>query len=79
LFSCSGRQPHQSAHFFSEFEWASFFVGNQIFPSTCNLDVDIYDSEKLIKYIESLKAVIYSAAEKMPLHKDYIARLAFNK
>ncbi|HOY23026.1 MAG TPA: tryptophan 7-halogenase [Cellvibrio sp.] len=79
LFACAGRHPHQSAHFFSTLEWASFFVGNQILPRTCNLDVDIYDSKRLIQYVESLKAAIYKAAEKMPLHKDYIARLAFNK
>lgn len=79
LFTCSGRQPHQTAHLFSTLEWAAFFVGNQIFPKTCNPDVDIYDSEKLIQYVESLKAAIYKAAEKMPLHKDYIARLASNK
>ena len=79
LFACTGRQPHPSAQSFSAFEWASFFVGNHIFPKTCNLDVDIYDSEKLIQYVESLKTAIYKAAEKMPLHKDYIARLASNK
>lgn len=52
-------------------EWASFFVGNEIFPKTCNLDVDIYDGNKLINYVESIKAAIYKAAERMPLHKEY--------
>ena len=56
-----------------------FFVGNNIFPQTCNLDVDIYDGNKLINYVESIKAAICNAAEKMPLHKEYIARLASNK
>jgi len=79
LFACSGRHPHQSAHLFNTIEWVVFFVGNQIFPQTCNLDVDSYDSKKLIQYLESLKTALYKAAEKMPLHKDYIAHLAFNK
>lgn len=79
LFSYTGRHPHQSVHIMSVSEWAAFFVGNNIFPQTCNLDVDIYDGNKLINYVESIKAAIYNAAEKMPLHKEYIARLASNK
>lgn len=79
LFAYTGRQPYQSANIFSASEWASFFVGNRVFPQTCNLDVDHYDGKKLIQYVESIKAAIYEAAERMPLHKDYIARVAFNK
>lgn len=79
LFAYTGRHSNQSVSIMSASEWASFFVGNEIFPKTCNLDVDIYDGNKLINYVESIKAAIYKAAERMPLHKEYIARLASNK
>lgn len=79
LFACTGRHPQRSNSIFSESEWTSFFVGNEVVPQTCNLDADVYEGKALINYVESIKAAIYKAAERMPFHKEYIARLASNK
>ena len=79
LFTCSGRHPYQQGNIFSDFEWAAFFVGNQLLPLTCNLDVDVYDKEKILEYTERLSVAIYKAAERMPMHADYVARLVLTQ
>ncbi len=75
LFACSGRHVHQQVNIFSEGDWAALFVGNSLLPEACNVDADNYDPAKLVAFAERVRIAIYKAAEKMPLHADYMARI----
>ena len=76
LFKTHGRlQARPPWEFFSETSWIAVFIGQNIMPNAYEPLVDVHDVDSVRARLAKVRAQIREAAEAMPSHRDYIAKL----
>ncbi len=75
LFRGRGRVPPRALDLFTDTSWIAVLVGQDVMPRAYEPLVDAHDVEQVRMRMSKTRAAIRQAAEAMPTHEQYIARL----
>jgi tryptophan halogenase len=75
LFRGRGRVPPRALDLFTDTSWIAVLVGQDVMPRAYEPLVDAHDLDQVRARLAKARTLIRQAAEAMPTHEDYIARL----
>ena len=74
LFRADGRYFRNGEDFFALPSWVQVMLGQRIIPQSYHPIVDDMPDDKLIDYVESVRAGLANAVATMPTHQEWINR-----
>nr|MBL0688428.1 tryptophan 7-halogenase [Pseudoalteromonas sp.] len=78
LFKQTGKVVRENDELFAEVAWQQVFIGQGLIPNDYNSIVDSLSSEQLTDLFITLKTLINSTVDKLPTHKEFLAKLKTN-
>jgi tryptophan halogenase len=74
LFRSRGIASHRAGELFIETNWIAVYLGQRVFPATCDPRVDCLNGTTIEQRLADMKAHIRRAAEGMTAHAEFIER-----
>jgi tryptophan halogenase len=74
VFSSCGRVPLYSEESYQEPSWVSIFLGQHVYPKRYDPIIDNIEMERLHSGMLQRRSTIRALAERLPTHRDFIAR-----
>ena len=74
MFRCDGRYMRSGEDFFALPSWVQVMLGQGIVPDGYHSMVDDMPDDKLVEYVEGMRATFAHAAASMPTHQEWIDR-----
>ncbi|WP_457324177.1 tryptophan 7-halogenase, partial [Roseateles sp. P5_E11] len=76
LFRDTGRVAIIDPEGFAEPSWASLMLGLGILPRRRDPYVDLVDLDSVKRHLSTVRSVIHRTTQAMPLHAEFLARIA---
>jgi tryptophan halogenase len=73
LFGAAGRLVRNPEDLFRESSWVQVMLGQGVIPKEYHPMADRLSSDKLMRFMSDVKAIIDKAEAQLPLHADFIA------
>lgn len=78
LFKQTGKVVRENDELFAEVAWQQVMIGQGLIPDDYNSIVDSLSSKQLTDLFATLKTLINSTVDKLPTHREFLAKLKVN-